>query len=229
MYKKIIIFSLALIIAFVGYFTFRVQEQSKIDKVTKELDLCRIQNSDNSSKCKIPTSTIELRPANVPDRKIGWPSFSVPDYYSLTFRHPADKKVVVEGGAGDVIIHRVRIGTVMILEAVTSGAEGVAGDNPADYERLVYNSIAQNTQPNWINYNPGYSAEKFGDVTLYNFHTNILDAFASLDLTIAPSSNGLPLQGVLFDPSHGIDWLVYFQKKDDVMASDVLRTVSFTQ
>lgn len=227
--KNIILSIVAAVFIVAAIICIQVVAQRRIDTVSGELSQCRQQIGNANANCAAPTSTIPLRSAQVPSRTVGWKTYS-DSSYALSFQHPSDVAVSTDASTADVVLRRIRIGATMILEAVSSGPQGTAGDNPADYEHLVYNAIAQNTKPNWTNYEPGYSSEKLGEITLYHFHTNIFDMLASPTSELQPTTfEGMPMQGVIFTPSKGVDWLVFFQPKDSIMADDILRTLKFTK
>lgn len=229
MKKNILSACLILVLVGLGFISLQQNYQHQLNNSHTALQQCRLSANTNIA-CGQFTSKARILPGNPPDLTAGWTTYSLDKYFHLTFSHPTNMPVSVETGSGDVVFRRVHIGAEIIFEAVSSGPDGVAGDNPAEYERLVFNTVAQNTQPIWTNYNPGYSQEIFGNISFYHFHTNIFDMGSSGTNVLSPSAyNGIPMQGVIFDPVHGTDWLVYFNMKDEQLADNILRTVSLSK
>lgn len=204
-----------------GLSTLQYFTKKEIVSVKKDLQACLRQVETANAKCMPQTSSVALLGTNVPDRTIGWEKYS-DQVYGFSFSHPADWNVSVDPPSYDIIMRRIKIGSAMILESVS---DGVSGDSPADYERLVQNAIGGNVQPNWKGFDPGFSSENFGNITLYSFHTNILDTFGSPNNLTPSTSGGLPLQGVIFHLKQPGGWFVYYSDKDAGIAHDILRSI----
>lgn len=180
------------------------------------------------TSCIVKTQTCPVMPLALPttwytDRTAGWVRFG-DDWSGFSFLHPTTLHITVDQPLKDAALHRIRVGSVMIIEGVSAG---LAGNGPADYVQSIYDMIADLTSPDWTHYDSGYSVEQLGGETIYSFRTNIYDMYGP-GPTLAPTTSfGLPLQGVIFprDANDGLDWLIFYDPKFGLLARDILRSL----